>query len=121
GLTGFIYPCGHVEQLSHLISQALSDPARLNAMGAAARQKMRSCSPQTNTCDLIRLLGRIFRVRRASSSAAGGGSMKWLRFNAPERMGRILSSPRYAARMAFREATWAGERFVARITYESPW
>jgi len=73
GRTGFIYTCGHVEELSHLISQAMSDPARLNAMGAAARQKMKTCSPQTNTCDLIRLLDRIFRMRRASSSAAGGG------------------------------------------------
>src|SRR5437870_7780328 len=47
--------------------------------------------------------------------------MKWLLFNTSKRMGRILSNPRYAARMAFREATWADERFVARITYESPW
>src|ERR1700747_712585 len=47
--------------------------------------------------------------------------MKWLLFNTLQRMGRILSNPRYAARMAFREATWADERFVAPITYESPW
>jgi predicted O-methyltransferase YrrM len=46
--------------------------------------------------------------------------MKWFLLNAPQRMGRILSNPRYAARMAFREVTWADERFVARITDESP-
>jgi glycosyltransferase involved in cell wall biosynthesis len=70
GRTGFIYRCGDVEALSQLLRQAMSDPERLKAMGAAARQIMKTCSPQTNVCGLIRLLDRIFRMRRASSAAA---------------------------------------------------
>src|SRR5262249_15294142 len=48
GRTGFIYPCGDVEELSHLLCEAVSDPMRLHSMGEAARQIMNTCSPQTN-------------------------------------------------------------------------
>jgi hypothetical protein len=42
--------------------------------------------------------------------------MKWLFLNSRQRLRRIFSNPRYAAAVAFREATWADERFLARMT-----
>jgi glycosyltransferase involved in cell wall biosynthesis len=60
GRTGFIYPCGDIEELSGLLRRTMSDPVRLKTMSAAARQMMETCSPDTSVRDFIRLLDGIF-------------------------------------------------------------
>lgn len=45
--------------------------------------------------------------------------MKWLLLNAKQRARRMIANPRYAAQVMFREATWADERFLSRVTGKS--
>jgi hypothetical protein len=47
--------------------------------------------------------------------------VKWFFLNAKRRLLYVFSNPRYAARIALREATWADERFLAVVTGSSPW
>jgi glycosyltransferase involved in cell wall biosynthesis len=56
GETGFMFRCGDAESLAAILRRTLSDPELLAAMGAAARRKMDSCSPQTNVRDFVNLL-----------------------------------------------------------------
>ncbi|MGH9679309.1 MAG: class I SAM-dependent methyltransferase [Candidatus Acidiferrales bacterium] len=44
--------------------------------------------------------------------------MKWLFLDAKQRLRRMAANPGYAAKFVYREATWADERFLARITGE---
>jgi glycosyltransferase involved in cell wall biosynthesis len=46
GRTGFGYRCGDVSALAALMSRAAADPARLRAMGVAARAHIRAYSPE---------------------------------------------------------------------------
>jgi glycosyltransferase involved in cell wall biosynthesis len=48
GKTGFIYPCGNIEELAALLRQALEDRERLRLLGVAARQRMETWSPHEN-------------------------------------------------------------------------
>jgi predicted O-methyltransferase YrrM len=44
--------------------------------------------------------------------------MKWLFLNAKQRLRRIVASPGYAVKAAWREVTWADEWFLSHITGE---
>ena len=74
GRTGFLYPCGDIDDLSGLLRQTMSDPVRLKTMSTAARQMMETCSPDTSVRDLIRLLDGIFhepsKVRAAQNQSS---------------------------------------------------
>jgi len=65
GQTGFTFPCGDVDHLARLLRELLVDPGRLATMGSAARQMMKTCSPQTNVRDFIHLLDQVFQMREA--------------------------------------------------------
>ena len=60
GETGYIFPCGDVNALAEILRRLLADPARLAAMGQAARRKMDSCSPGTNVKAFLELLDATF-------------------------------------------------------------
>jgi len=45
--------------------------------------------------------------------------MKWLFQDARQRLRRLATNPLYAAKVVFREVTFADERFLSRITGES--
>ena len=62
GETGYIFPCGDVDALAGILRRALGEPARLAAMGAAARRKMDSCSPSTNVRAFLELLDATFGI-----------------------------------------------------------
>lgn len=47
--------------------------------------------------------------------------MKWLFLNTKQRLLHAFSNPGYAAAVAFREATWADERFLARMARTNAW
>jgi glycosyltransferase involved in cell wall biosynthesis len=64
GETGYIFKCGDVDALADILRKSLADLPRLAVMGAAARQKMDTCSPRTNVEDFIRLLDAAFGVER---------------------------------------------------------
>jgi glycosyltransferase involved in cell wall biosynthesis len=63
GQTGFIFRCGDIEGLATLLRKVMVNPERLAAMGLAARQMIKNCSPQTNVRDFIELLDRTLRTR----------------------------------------------------------
>jgi len=48
GETGFVYPCGDLDQLASLIREVFSDDQRLRRIGQAARHRMQSWSPREN-------------------------------------------------------------------------
>jgi glycosyltransferase involved in cell wall biosynthesis len=60
GETGYIFPCGNVDALAKILRQSLADPARLAAMGKAARRKMDLFSPATNVKAFLQLLDDSF-------------------------------------------------------------
>jgi glycosyltransferase involved in cell wall biosynthesis len=48
GVTGFIYPCGNIEALAKILSNALANPERLKHLGRAAMERMETWSPREN-------------------------------------------------------------------------
>jgi glycosyltransferase involved in cell wall biosynthesis len=64
GETGYIFPCGNVNALAEILRRSLADPARLAAMGHAARRKMDSFSPGTNVKAFLELLDATFENPR---------------------------------------------------------
>jgi len=48
GETGCVFPCGDVPALSALLANLLSDPPRLRRMGVAAKERMKSWTPERN-------------------------------------------------------------------------
>ncbi len=60
GETGYVFPCADVNALSQILQVALTNPQRLALMGAAARRKMDTCSPDTNVAGFVRLLDSTF-------------------------------------------------------------
>jgi len=68
--TGFIFNCRDVDSLAAILRSALADRDRLEELGAAARRKMDSCSPQTNVRDFVRLLDSTLGMLSAPNSEA---------------------------------------------------
>jgi glycosyltransferase involved in cell wall biosynthesis len=66
GETGYIFPCGDVYALADLLRRSLADPARLAAMGQAARRKMNSFSPATNVKAFVDFLDATFENPRTA-------------------------------------------------------
>jgi glycosyltransferase involved in cell wall biosynthesis len=60
---GFVYPCGDIEALAALIRLAVTDPAKLQQMGAASERIIQTWSLNENTEALIGALDRIYRRR----------------------------------------------------------
>jgi len=48
GNTGFVYPCGDIEQLAVILRQALGDRENLQRLGKAALRRMETWSPEEN-------------------------------------------------------------------------
>ena len=63
GQTGYIFPCGNVENLAALLREVLSDRERLKQMSAAARQRMATWSPKEN------IAGQVLAVERSLAFA----------------------------------------------------
>ncbi len=63
GRTGFVFKCGDIAGLARLLRDLLPDRGRLAEMGAAAREMMTRCSPQTNVRDFVQLIDQTFRMR----------------------------------------------------------
>jgi glycosyltransferase involved in cell wall biosynthesis len=60
GETGYFFPCGNVDALAGILRRSLADPAKLSAMGIAARRKMHLFSPATNVQAFLELLDVTF-------------------------------------------------------------
>jgi glycosyltransferase involved in cell wall biosynthesis len=58
GENGFIFPCGDRNALAAILHHALSDPNRLHRMGANARRRMETWSPNENIQGLLGALDR---------------------------------------------------------------
>lgn len=69
GKTGFVFSCGDVPALTELLKQAFADLARLRAMGAAARERIRTWSPRENTEAMFAAIEKAVRIRQNKSSA----------------------------------------------------
>jgi glycosyltransferase involved in cell wall biosynthesis len=66
GKTGFVYPCGDVDALARILTEAVSDPVRLQEVGRAAKHRLESWSPREN------VEGTIQAVATAVSRLQGG-------------------------------------------------
>jgi glycosyltransferase involved in cell wall biosynthesis len=58
GENGFIFPCGDRNALAAILHHALSNPNRLHRMGANARRRMETWSPNENIQGLLGALDR---------------------------------------------------------------
>jgi glycosyltransferase involved in cell wall biosynthesis len=63
GTTGFVFPAGNVEALAALLRQALDDQSRLKVMAEAARERMKSWSPERNVAGIVEAVERAIRFR----------------------------------------------------------
>jgi len=65
GRTGFVYTVADIDKLARTLSQALASRDALHEMGRAARERMRSWSPQQNIEATLEAVSRgVARVRR---------------------------------------------------------
>ena len=71
GRTGFVYPCGDVDALAHVLRQAMGDRAKLNEMQWMARARMETWSPRENIeATLKAVSGGVARLQRGRLMAA---------------------------------------------------
>jgi glycosyltransferase involved in cell wall biosynthesis len=69
GVTGFVYPCGDIDALAAILSDATRYPAKLATMGRAACARMESWSPRQNIEATIDAVSRaVSRTGRPSAS-----------------------------------------------------
>jgi glycosyltransferase involved in cell wall biosynthesis len=68
GENGFVFRCGDIEELAAILREVLPDRARLQQMGAAARERMRKWSPAQNIEALVGAVARA--VSRNSEEGA---------------------------------------------------
>jgi glycosyltransferase involved in cell wall biosynthesis len=54
--TGFVYPCGDIDKLATILNTILPNRAKLDSMGLAARERMRSWSPEENIEAIVKAL-----------------------------------------------------------------
>jgi glycosyltransferase involved in cell wall biosynthesis len=69
GQTGYIFPCGDVENLAALLREVLSDRVRLRRMSEAARRRMETWSPHENVEGQVLAIERslaLYRLRKSS-------------------------------------------------------
>ena len=65
GRTGFVYACGDVDALAHVLRQALGEREKLNEMRRTARARMETWSPRENIeATLEAVLRGVARLRR---------------------------------------------------------
>jgi glycosyltransferase involved in cell wall biosynthesis len=64
GETGFIYPCGDVEQLTTILQEILPDKERLQCMGAMARKHMDTWSPKENVAATFQAIEKAVNYKR---------------------------------------------------------
>ena len=69
GKTGLVYPCGDVEALARVLSQALRDPDTLRRMGEAARRRMESWSPRENAEAIVQAVETAIAGRHPRAGA----------------------------------------------------
>jgi glycosyltransferase involved in cell wall biosynthesis len=53
GETGCVFPCGDIETLAQILRSLLGDPTELDRMGTAAKQRVRTWSPESNIAAFI--------------------------------------------------------------------
>lgn len=54
GVTGFTYPCGNIDALATLFQTLLGNPKQLEIMGEAARDRIKTWSPQQHVEGLVK-------------------------------------------------------------------
>ena len=54
GETGSVFPCGDVEALANTLRSLLSDRSQLDRMGAAAKERMQTWTPELNIATFVR-------------------------------------------------------------------
>jgi glycosyltransferase involved in cell wall biosynthesis len=74
GRTGFVYPCGDIDALANILTQAFQNPGRLSQMGASARSRMESWSPCHNIDATVTAIAR--GVARLGHHAASPDSAR---------------------------------------------
>src|ERR1700730_11256008 len=66
GRTGFVYPCGDIQALAHLLAKAFSDPMQLREIRRAARERIEGWSPQASAVALTEaVVQAVSHTRRA--------------------------------------------------------
>ncbi|GBO56722.1 glycosyltransferase, family 4 [Pseudanabaena sp. lw0831] len=65
--TGFVYPCGDIDKLTTILNKILPNRKKLDSMGLAARERMRSWSPEENIEAIVKALNTINSLREHSS------------------------------------------------------
>ena len=64
GQTGFVYPCGNVNALASILSQALEDPEKLKCLSMASVERMNAWSIPVYIDGFVAVLERIVDVRK---------------------------------------------------------
>jgi len=83
GRTGFVYPCGDVDALAHVLRQAMGDRATLQEMQRTARARMETWSPRENIEATLEAVSRgVARLRRGRFVAAATSDAPPSRVNA---------------------------------------
>jgi glycosyltransferase involved in cell wall biosynthesis len=64
GETGFVFPAGNVSALTHVLKDLLIAPERLQQLGNAARERMRSWAPEQNVDRTVDAIERAVQAKR---------------------------------------------------------
>ncbi|MDF5735816.1 MULTISPECIES: glycosyltransferase [unclassified Nostoc] len=60
GKNGFVYPCGDIDALATIFKEILPDYERLQKMGIAATERMKSWSPEENIKAVVQALEKLY-------------------------------------------------------------
>jgi glycosyltransferase involved in cell wall biosynthesis len=69
GETGFIYRCGDVDALAAILGDMLGDRERLRRMGDAARERMKTWTPEQNVEAFVEAVERAVRSHAPATTA----------------------------------------------------
>jgi glycosyltransferase involved in cell wall biosynthesis len=64
GETGSVFPCGNVDALAKTLRSLLSDRSRLDRMGAAAKERMQTWTPELNIAEFVRAVEVVVSNKR---------------------------------------------------------
>jgi glycosyltransferase involved in cell wall biosynthesis len=64
--TGFVYPCGNIDELKIILNNTLSNREKLDSMSIAARDHIQLWSPEENIEAIVKALNTINSLRESS-------------------------------------------------------
>jgi glycosyltransferase involved in cell wall biosynthesis len=71
GENGFVYPCGDIDALATIFKEILPDYERLQKMGTAANERMKSWSPEENIEAVVQALENLIHTKPSPNLEEG--------------------------------------------------